>query len=118
MSIELGWCARDLRTFEYARKVKYWHHCPGCSGPFGGAIEKVRSELFLDTRCRSALGETHDAFIIEGRPDRTPEPPTPEPDDWLDGEPLSEWIAADSFDHESEHAQDISTWEDRTRKSS
>lgn len=37
---------------------------------------------------------------------------------WLDGKPLSEWIAADSFEHEAEHAQDISTWKDRLGKSS
>jgi hypothetical protein len=36
---------------------------------------------------------------------------------WLDGRPLSEWIAVDSFDHEAEHAQEISTWRDTLGKS-
>lgn len=29
---------------------------------------------------------------------------------WLDGHPLWEWIAGDTFEHESEHAEDILRW--------
>jgi hypothetical protein len=29
---------------------------------------------------------------------------------WLNGHPLWEWIAGDSFEHESEHAEDVLRW--------
>jgi hypothetical protein len=29
---------------------------------------------------------------------------------WLDGQPLWEWIAGDSFEHETEHLNDIINW--------
>jgi hypothetical protein len=29
---------------------------------------------------------------------------------WLGGQPLSKWIAGDSFEHEAEHAADIRRW--------
>lgn len=32
---------------------------------------------------------------------------------WLDGEPLWEWIAGDSFQHEAEHIEQITAWRDR-----
>jgi hypothetical protein len=36
---------------------------------------------------------------------------------WLDGKPLWEWIEADSFGHEAEHAAEIRLWlENRQRK--
>jgi hypothetical protein len=33
---------------------------------------------------------------------------------WLEGAPLSKWIASDTFDHEAEHIQQIREW--RTRR--
>jgi hypothetical protein len=33
--------------------------------------------------------------------------------DWLDGGPLWEWIARDSFQHEAEHLEQITAWRDR-----
>jgi hypothetical protein len=30
--------------------------------------------------------------------------------DWLNGKPLWEWIAGDSFDHEAEHGEQIKAW--------
>jgi hypothetical protein len=32
---------------------------------------------------------------------------------WLDGKPLWEWIAGDSFEHEAEHAEQIRAWQSR-----
>ena len=32
---------------------------------------------------------------------------------WLDGKPLWEWIAGDSFQHEAEHLEQITAWRDR-----
>ncbi len=32
---------------------------------------------------------------------------------WLNGKPLWEWIAGDSFEHEAEHAEQINAWQTR-----
>jgi hypothetical protein len=33
---------------------------------------------------------------------------------WLDGKPLSEWIAAETYEHEAEHAQHIRRWREKS----
>ena len=48
---------------------------------------------------------------VEAFPDRDLDDPQRYP--WLQGEPLWKWIAADSYEHEAEHAPQIREWREQ-----
>jgi len=79
-------------------------------------VDETNQRWFEESRSRPLALALQDFHSVRKQTIRRvkdlPEKSFSDPDyfPWLDGHPLWEWIAGDSFEHESEHVEDILRW--------